>query len=47
VPCAAPGVPTEPRFERYCDSLISAFWSGIDAHAKAAEVWKAHMDQSR
>lgn len=30
-----------------CDSLLNAFWAGVDSHAKAAEVWNAHIDQSR
>ena len=29
------------------DTLINAFWSGVDSHTQAAEVWNAHIDQSR
>lgn len=30
-----------------CESLLNTFWTGVDAHTKAAEVWRAHIDQSR
>jgi hypothetical protein len=30
-----------------CNSLLEAFWHGVDSHTKAAEVWNAHIDQSR
>ncbi len=30
-----------------CDSLLEAFWHGVDAHTKGAEVWNAHIDESR
>ena len=30
-----------------CNALLDAFWHGVDSHTKAAEVWNAHIDQSR
>jgi hypothetical protein len=29
------------------ESLLKAFWSGVDSHDQAAEVWTKHIDQSR
>jgi hypothetical protein len=29
------------------EPLLTAFWAGVDAHPKAAEIWNAHLDQSR
>lgn len=36
-----------PSDLKSCDSLLDAFWAGVDSHTKAAEVWNAHIDQSR
>jgi hypothetical protein len=29
------------------DTLVEAFWRGVDGHEKGSEVWNAHLDQSQ